>query len=113
MPIQVELETMKFSPGESINIAVELINPLGEPIVLKQDEGDTWLSVSFLQNGTVMNYQEIEDISNLKIEESYHTVLHTKVPEEPGKYNLWVSIRTGWFPPGLNSRLAKVVVTEN
>jgi hypothetical protein len=112
IPIEVDLKASEFPASSSIEIPVELINPLDKALTLQQQEGNTWLAVSFLQNGTVINYQEVQDISNLEIDKSYKTVLHIKAPEKPGKYKLWVSIRSGWFPPGLNSRLKKVEVTD-
>jgi hypothetical protein len=33
-----------------------------------------------------------------------------KVPDKPGVYFLKVSIKSGWFPPGINSRLVKIRV---
>jgi hypothetical protein len=33
-----------------------------------------------------------------------------KAPEKPGVYYLKVSIKSGWMPPGINSRLLKLSV---
>ena len=112
VPIEVDMEATEFPVSSSIEIPIELINPLGEQLIIKQEEGETWLTVSFVQHGTVMKYEEVENISNLKIDKSHKTVLYAKTPDKAGKYNLWVSIRSGWFPPGLNSRLKKVEITE-
>ncbi len=112
LPIEIDLVTEEFPSSSEVKIPIKIINPLGKPITIKHEEGDSWLTVSFLQNGTVISYQEVEDISNLQIDQSYKTTLHTRIPDKPGKYNLWVSIRSGWFPPGLNSRLKKVEVTD-
>jgi hypothetical protein len=112
LPIEIDLDASAFPASSSIEIPVELINPLNKPLTIKQEEGDSWLAVSFVQHGTVMKYEEVENISNLKIDKTYKTVLRAQMPDKPGKYNLWVSIRSGWFPPGLNSRLKKVEVTK-
>ncbi|MCF6169703.1 MAG: glycosyltransferase family 39 protein [Bacteroidales bacterium] len=111
LPLKIGLTAAEFPAGSEIEIPIELMNPLNEPLTIEQEEGDSWLTVSFVRHGTVILYEEVEDISNLTINKSYQTVLHTKVPAEPGKYNLWVSIRSGWLPPGLNSRLYKLEVT--
>ncbi len=112
LPIEIDLKTLDFQASSEIEIPIELLNPLSEPLTIKQAEGDSWLTVSFVQHGTVVKYEEVENISNLKIDKSYKTVLHATAPDKPGKYNLWVSIRSGWFPPGLNSRLKKVKISE-
>ncbi len=112
LPIETELKVSEYGASSEIEIPIELLNPLNEALTIKQSEGESWLVVSFLQHGTVIDYQELENISNLKIDKSYKTVLHATAPKKPGKYNLWVSIRSGWFPPGLNSRLKKVVITD-
>jgi len=33
-----------------------------------------------------------------------------KAPDKPGVYYLRVSIKSGWLPPGINSRLVKIKV---
>ncbi len=110
VPLKMYLETTSFRAVAEIDIPVELINPLDEPLTLSQPEGDTWLTVSFVRHGMVMSYEEVENISNLTVDRSYKTVLRARVPDTPGNYNLNVDIRSGWFPPGLNSRFVKVSV---
>jgi len=112
LPIENNLKASEFAASSSIEIPIEIFNPLDKPLSIKQEEGDSWLTVSFVQHGTVIKYEEVENISNLKIDKTYKTVLHAQTPDKAGKYNLWVSIRSGWFPPGLNSRLKKVKITE-
>jgi hypothetical protein len=33
-----------------------------------------------------------------------------EVPDMPGTYYLRVSVKSGWMPPGINSRLVKIRV---
>ena len=113
LQIEVNLETSEFPLSTEIEIPIELFNPLNKPLAITQSEGDSWLTVSFLQNGKVISYQEVEDISNRSVDKSYQTVLKAVTPDKAGKYNLWVSIRSGWFPPGLNSKLFELKITED
>ena len=94
----------------SIELQLEIVNPLPVPVELKQSEGETFLSVAFTQGGKVISLEEVENISGLIIDEKYLTTIKVKTPEIPGEYNLRVIIRSGWFPPGLNSRIQKIKV---
>ncbi len=115
IPIEIQLDKLdkkEFRAGTLVGIPVELTNPLDTAFTLFQEHGETFLSVSFNQNGRLIEYCEPEDISMLWLDDSYNAVLLARAPKEPGEYDLCVSIRSGWFPPGLNSRIRKIKITS-
>jgi len=108
--IDIELENNEFEAGSLVDIPIKVSNPTGKPLIIVKDSLGTYIAAAFYQKGEVISYQEIEEISNLTIDESYHTNITAKVPDLAGKYYLRVVIRTGWRPPGLNSRVYKINV---
>ncbi len=110
IPVNINLEKHVFRPSEMIRIPVEIVNPLDSAITIRPDGNDVWLAVAFTQKGKVMKYTEVEDISLLWLKDDYKTFLLADTPEEPGDYHLRVCIRSGWLPPGLNSKVFKVKI---
>jgi len=108
--IEIEPDDDEFEAGSLVNIPIKVSNPTGKPLIIANDSLGTYIAVAFYQKGEVISYQEIEEISNLIIDESYHTNITAKVPDLAGKYYLRVVIRPGWLPPGLNSRVHKIYV---
>ncbi len=113
IPVKIKMKEHVFSPSTLIRIPVELVNPLDTAVTVRQDGGDTWLAVAFTQKGKVVLYTEVEDISLLWLKKNYDTVLLTETPSEPGDYHLRVCIRSGWLPPGLNSKVFKVKIRSD
>ena len=110
IPVNINLDKHIFHPSELIRIPVEIVNPLDTAVVLRQEGGDTWLAVAFTQKGKVVTYKEVEDISLLWLKNNYNTILLAETPSEPGDYHMRVCIRSGWLPPGLNSKVFKIKI---
>ncbi|RLD89112.1 MAG: hypothetical protein DRJ02_02240 [Bacteroidetes bacterium] len=108
--IDFELPENEFAPGSVIEIPIDLINPFDKPFTIGSDSLGTFISVTYYLRGEVVSYQELEDITGLTINNKYHTILKTQVPEEQGKYFIRIVIRAGWLPPGHNSRARKIFV---
>jgi len=111
IPVEIHLKKKEFKAGTLIGIPVRLINPLDTTLIINPQNGSTFVAVAFLKKGKVVKYKETEDLSGLSLGQSYNTTLLTYTPDEPGEYELYVSIRTGWLPPGINSRMKKITVT--
>lgn len=110
LPVKIRLKNHTFKPNTLISIPVEIDNPLDTALTVRQDSGGTWLAVAFTQEGKVISYKEAEDISLLWLNKEYSTSLLVKTPLVPGNYHLRVCIRSGWLPPGLNSKVFKVKI---
>ncbi len=108
--IEIELEKDEFESGSLVDIPIKVSNPTGKPLTIANDSLGTYIAAAFYQKGEVILYQEIEEISDLTIDKSYHTNITAKAPDLAGKYYLRVVIRAGWLPPGLNSRVRMINV---
>lgn len=112
LPIKIYLASDEFRPGILTDIPIQILNPLDSSFVIRPNGGPIKLSVTFSHHGRVVKYYESEDITGLWLDRSYTTTLLARTPETPGNYELRVAIRSGWFPPGLNSRIYKIKVTD-
>lgn len=106
--INFEIEEHEYKAGTSLEIPITLSNPTGIPIKIENDSIGCKIAVAFYQKEKVVFYKEVYDITGLTIGDEYRTKLTIKAPEEAGEYYCKVVIRSGWLPPGLNSRIQKV-----
>jgi hypothetical protein len=90
---------------------VVLKNPYSDPVQFNYvDTGKVFLTCFLLKKGKPVIYEKLEDITMLVLDEEYSTSFRLKMPEEPGTYYLRISIKSGWLPPGINSRLFRLEV---
>ncbi len=108
LEIDIDLKDHEFNANAIIDIPITIKNPLGKQVTIKSDSLNSAIAVAIFQKGDVILYKEIEDISGLTIDEEYKTILRLKLPGVTGKCYMRVVIRSGWLPPGLNSRIQKV-----
>jgi len=111
LKINVELKDKTLKSDSTINIPVEIINPLDSAIVISPDV-KSFISVCFAVKNRPYKYEPVENVSGLKLDKSYKTILSVKTPDKPGNYYLWVSIQSGWLPPAINHRIIKVKVKD-
>jgi len=105
------LKDYKVDAGTELTIPVFLKNPGKSPVIFSESNpGRVYLTYYLLQYGKPLIYKKFEEISRLVLEDEYRTSFTMKVPDKPGVYYLKVSVKCGWFPPGINSRLVKIRV---
>jgi hypothetical protein len=111
IPVEFHLESHTVKAGSEIVVPVILKNPGTDPVNFGvRDSSKDYLSYYLLQYGKPVIFMNFEDISTLILKEEYETSFKMKAPEKPGVYYLKVSIKSGWMPPGINSRLLKLTV---
>jgi hypothetical protein len=111
IPVEVPLKDHTVEAGSLVEIPVVMRNPGSTPVVFSEgDPEGTWLTSYLIQYGKPVDYNKLEDITNLVLEDEYRTSFRLRAPEKPGVYYLRVSVKSGWLPPGINSRLVKVRV---
>jgi hypothetical protein len=110
--LKIEFNTLAFRADEIAELPIEIINKTGTPVVLESDSLGVKIAVVFYQKGEVVFYEEVKNITGIKIEERYQTRIKVKIPEQAGEYYFRVVLRSGWLPPGLNSRIQKITVAE-
>jgi hypothetical protein len=107
----VLLKEHEFKAGTEISIPVRLLNPYDTPVAFKEaGPAEVYLSYILLQHGKKVMYKKFEDISSLVLDKEYQTSFNMTIPNKPGTYFLRVSLKSGWLPPGINSRLFKIKV---
>jgi hypothetical protein len=108
---EVGLDIYTMNAGDSVEIPVVLFNPGGDPVRFADAApAKVYLWCYLLQYGKPVVDQKVEDISALVLYDAYRTSFKIKTPSKPGTYYLKVSLKRGWFPPGINSRLIKVKI---
>jgi hypothetical protein len=107
----IHLPDETFHAGQEVNIPVTLRNPGREKVDFSQAyPARVHLTYFILQYGKPVVYEKVEELSGKTIEKEYSTAIPVRLPEKPGIYYLKVSIKSGWLPAGINSRLLKLKV---
>jgi len=100
-----------FHAGQEVEVPVTLRNPGREAVDFSQAyPARVHLTYFILQYGKPVVYEKVEELSGKTIEKEYNTDIPVHLPEKPGVYYLKVSIKSGWLPAGINSRLLKLKV---
>jgi hypothetical protein len=111
IPVEFHLESQVIKSGSTLEIPVQLKNPGNEALDFgEKDSSKVYLTYYILQYGKPVIYKKFEDISTLVLKDEYHTSFKMKAPEKPGVYYMKISIKSGWMPAGINSRLVKLKV---
>jgi hypothetical protein len=97
--------------GTQVNVPVVLKVPGGIPVKFSDAAPKkVYLTYMILQYGKPVRYEKFDEISGLVLKDDYKTSFNMKVPEKQGVYYVKVSIKCGWMPAGINSRLIKIEV---
>ena len=100
-----------MNAGEMIEIPVVLTNPGNEAVIFADAApAKVFIYCYFLQFGKPVVIENVQDISAVVLKDEYRTSFKIKAPAIPGTYYLKISLKSGWLPPGINSRLIKVNV---
>jgi len=111
LPVKILLEDNVIKAGTELEIPVIMSNPGVDPVIFNKSGPEIVnLTYYLLQYGKPVIYKKFEDISLLVLKDEYQTSFRMTAPEKPGIYYLKVSVKRGWLPPGINSRLVKVKV---
>ncbi|MBW6459331.1 MAG: glycosyltransferase family 39 protein [Bacteroidales bacterium] len=112
LPIEVLSKPITLQAGTLLEIPISLKNPDGLPVYFGEDDRPgVSLYWVLLQYGKPVSASQFEDLSGLLPEQEYSTSFLLEAPQKPGTYYLRISIKSGWLPPGINSRIIKVKVT--
>lgn len=112
LPIKIGLNIKSYAPGEVAEIEVMLKNPGSEPVRFSEGNGKVYLAYSLYDYGKTIYFWKFKDITPVELKDEYHASFRMKMPLKPGIYYLRVSIKSGWLPAGINSKLVKIKVIE-
>jgi hypothetical protein len=108
---EVGLQSFTMNAGELIEIPVLLTNPGDEPVRFADAApAKVFIYCYFLQYGKPVITEKVQDISAVILKDKYSTSFKIKAPDIKGTYYLKISLKCGWLPPGINSRLIRVKV---
>lgn len=110
--VKVFTEKHEFTvkPEETFNIKIRLKNEFEQPIdfCANQDFSSSIGYYIYEGNKPVKEINNIIWLRNNSLDNWMD--LPITAPEKEGKYNLRIGIKTGWFPPYLNSNLLTLIV---
>ena len=110
--LKIEFNKKVFKAGTIAELPISILNPTGKPIALESDSMGVKIATVFYQKGEIVFYEEVQDITGVRIDENYQTRIKIKVPDQAGEYYFRVVLRSGWLPPGLNSRIQKITIND-
>lgn len=102
---------VKTKPGDSLRVTIQ-VKFRNEKV--RELEANTeylsQLTYSFFQNTEVKEMRHAGlQITNLMVGDEGHLITII-APSQPGTYDFYLSITTGWLPPGINSEKVKFIV---
>lgn len=100
-----------FKAGDIIQIPLTLNNNYGKPVRFGENPAYAdWLEFCVFHEEEQIGEEHILCLNGMTLFDSLETSARFSVPYQKGVYYLRISIRHGWLPPGINSRLIRVVV---
>lgn len=109
--IQTEQPRYTFQAGTKVNLPLTLKNNYSKPVTFgeNKDYADWLVFCLFHEEETVGEEKKLL-LNGLTIVDTFTTKATFHVPKKKGVYYLRISIKNGWLPPGINSRLIRLVV---
>jgi hypothetical protein len=100
-----------FKAGEVVHLPLTLTNNYRKPVTFGNDKVyPDWLVFCVFHEEEMVKEEKKLPLDGLTLNDLYKTNLTFYVPEKKGIYYLRVSIKHGWLPPGINSRLIRLRV---
>lgn len=100
-----------FKAGDIIELPLTLKNNYGKPVTFGENPAyQDWLVVCVFREEEQIGEEKKLWMNGITLFDSLETSVSFNVPFEKGVYYLRISIKNGWLPPGINSRLIRVVV---
>jgi hypothetical protein len=100
-----------FPPDAVVRIPVTLHNHYSHPVQFGLNEQfPDMLVYSLFREETLYSEVTIMPLKGKVLRHEFATELNLLTPKTEGSYYLRISIRTGWLPPAINSRLIRVNV---
>lgn len=97
--------------GKLVHFPITLINNYGKPVTFgKNKTYPDWLVFCLFREEESVGEEKKLALDGLTIDHSYHVSTTFQVPKQKGVYYLRISIKNGWLPPGINSRLIRLRV---
>ncbi len=100
-----------FKAGDTIELPLTLKNNYGKPVRFGENAAYTdWLVFCVFHEEEQIGEEKKLWLNGITLFDSLETSAAFTVPHKKGVYYLRISIRNGWLPPGINSRLIRFKV---
>nr|WP_294859436.1 glycosyltransferase family 39 protein [uncultured Fluviicola sp.] len=100
-----------FHAGDVIQLPLTLENQYGKPVSFgKNSVYPDWLVFCVFHEEKQIGEEKILWMNGITLFDSLETSATFTVPSQKGVYYLRISIKNGWLPPGINSRLIRIIV---
>lgn len=100
-----------FKAGSQVDLPLTLVNNYDSPVTFgKNKEYPDWLVFCLFHEEETAGEERKLSLEGLTIRDSFKTNTTFQVPHKKGTYYLRISIQNGWLPPGINSRLIRLIV---
>ncbi|HET6990743.1 MAG TPA: glycosyltransferase family 39 protein [Bacteroidia bacterium] len=102
-----------FKPATEVSIPVTITSPYKVPLRFDMDSLYP-VTLCYRLNYYDKFYEEkaLMDMKDIVLDGSMKTVLKIKTPAQEGPYYLRLSLRCGWLPPSINSRLMRMDIEK-
>jgi hypothetical protein len=112
---KIEIKTSQpryvFKAGTLVHLPLTLTNNYGKPVTFGENKDyPDWLVFCIFHEEEMANEEKKISLNGITIKEVFETIPTFHVPEQKGTYYLRISIKNGWLPPGINSRLIRLTV---
>ncbi len=100
-----------FKAGDIIEFPLTLKNNYGKPVTFSENPAyPDWLVFCVFHEEKQIGEEKKLWLNGMTLFESLETSVTFNVPYQKGVYYLRISIKNGWLPPGINSRLIRLTV---
>ncbi len=100
-----------FKSGEIIEFPLTMKNNYGKPITFGENSAyPDWLVFCVFREEEQIGEEKKLWLNGITLFDSLETSVTFHVPYQKGVYYLRISIKNGWLPPGINSRLIRFKV---
>lgn len=100
-----------FKAGTLVHLPLTMTNNYRKPITFGRNRDyPDWLVFSVFHEEEMATEEKKIPLDGITIQEVFKTNTTFRVPRQKGTYYLRISIKNGWLPPAINSRLIRLTV---
>jgi hypothetical protein len=111
--ILTEHNQFTFPAGALVNFPVTCVNNYSKPVTFTQHDTQFPDSLVYciFKEEKFDHKKGIRQLTGFVLNTPFKTTIPIRMPAEEGVYYLRFSIQSSWLPPGINSRLMRMVIT--
>jgi hypothetical protein len=112
--IRIPQPRYTFKAGEQVVLPLTVVNNYGKPVTFGKNKAyPDWLVFCLFHEEETAGEEKKLLLDGITIKDTFRTNTTFHVPQKEGVYYLRISVKNGWMPPGINSRLIRLKVIKN